>query len=139
MTIVEKIKAWNKDRTTQAKWDTRNYDNIAVFLDTFNHPYWNFQQDYFMEYTEELEASLEKIEFIIPPYYAIKNDPFNFFGTIFWNQKHNIVIRLVSPKNLETFKMALKIIKALKVVEDKISLTDVFVASIKCFNGETEN
>lgn len=141
MNVVDKIKAWNENRTFANKWRNRNYDNVAVFLDTFNHPYWNFQQDYFMENSQELIDRLETIGFDMVPPYKLKEDikdPFSFICTTFINDKHNVVVRLVGHTDMPHLKTALKIVKGLQVVEDRISLTDVFVTSIKSFYT-TEN
>lgn len=131
---INEIKEWRSKRSQKSRWETRNETNIRVLLNTLEIPYWVFQREVFIEDNVELAEKLVRIGFLELTKIQLCqfSDPFRFFSNhVFWHFEHNNVIRLIGQSDLNNLKTGLKIVEALSQTDDRITLADVMVATMK--------
>lgn len=132
------VSNWNFDRKLRKLWEVRNEQNIRVLLNTLEVPYLVFQQEVFMrtDPKDELWQRLTRIGFETKLNDIGKDPFFEFCQTVLWHKEHNNVIRLVDAETFKCLKTALDIIKALQATDDRLTLQDVMVASLKTLKSE---
>ena len=125
---------WLKERNAKSRlkkaWKNRNLNHGEVFMDTLDIPKIIFQQNIFIEETQEIVDKLYSIGFI-----ELKGFPdeglFEHFCYILYSEKHNIAISLYKK---EIQKTLLNVIEIAEHFTDYLTSKEVFVTTMEVLN-----